>query len=148
MSLLTDDEINSVCSKTQTVIDGAPSLSINEFARAIEALMLSKLAAAEMPESEGKITYPARPYEDEWTSSQDAYSEDQLRAYGAACAARIQAENEALRKDAERYRYMRNNAQFQSRNGPGLYWYLPYEFRGLEAGPRLDAAIDAAKETP
>ena len=46
-------------------------------------------------------------------------------------------------KDAERYRHMRNNAQFQSRNGHGLYWYLPRYLHGTK-GEQLDAAIDAA----
>lgn len=47
-------------------------------------------------------------------------------------------------KDAERYRYMRSNGQFQDRNGPGVYWYLPRWGRELPLGERLDAAIDAA----
>jgi hypothetical protein len=49
-----------------------------------------------------------------------------------------------LRKDAARYRHMRNNSTFQNRNGPGLYWYLPRYDRNLPLGDRLDAAIDAA----
>lgn len=48
-----------------------------------------------------------------------------------------------LRKDAERYRHLRNNAQFQNRNGPGLYWYLPRFIPGTK-GEQFDAAIDAA----
>ena len=58
---------------------------------------------------------------------------------------RLRAEVAGLREDAERYRHMRNNSQFQSRNGPGLYWYLP---RGLQGddGEQLDAAIDAARK--
>jgi len=47
-----------------------------------------------------------------------------------------------LRKDATRYRYMRKNAVFQDRNGPGLYWYLPRLYRDMEIGERLDNAID------
>jgi hypothetical protein len=58
------------------------------------------------------------------------------------------AELERLRKDAERYRYMRNNARFLDRNGPGLYWYLPRLNMDLPIGERLDAAIDSAKGTP
>lgn len=54
----------------------------------------------------------------------------------------------ALRKDAERYRYMRANAAFQDRNGPGLYWYLPRCDRALPIGERLDRAIDAQMQTP
>ena len=46
-------------------------------------------------------------------------------------------------KDAARYRHMRNNSQFQSRNGPGLYWYLPRMITGTK-GERLDASIDQA----
>jgi hypothetical protein len=50
------------------------------------------------------------------------------------------------RLDAERYRHMRNNAQFQSRNGPGLYWYLPRFGDGKvrDEGAQLDEAIDSA----
>jgi len=33
------------------------------------------------PKPEGKIEFPARPYELAWVSSQDAYSESQMRAY-------------------------------------------------------------------
>jgi len=47
-------------------------------------------------------------------------------------------------RDAARYRHMRNNATFQNRNGPGLYWYLPRWDRELDVGDRLDNAIDAA----
>jgi hypothetical protein len=55
----------------------------------------------------------------------------------------IRNENPLLR-DALRYRYMRSNAAFQDRNGPGLYWYLPRFNRDLPLGERLDAAIDDA----
>ena len=50
------------------------------------------------------------------------------------------------KQDAERYRHMRNNAHFQSRNGPGLYWYLPRFSDGKvrDEGEQLDEAIDAA----
>ena len=58
---------------------------------------------------------------------------------------RLRADVAGLREDAERYRHMRNNSQFQSRNGPGLYWYLPRYGRGDE-GEQLDAAIDAARK--
>lgn len=49
-------------------------------------------------------------------------------------------------QDAKRYRHMRNNAQFQYRNGPGLYWYLPRYSDGKvrDEGQQLDDAIDAA----
>ena len=42
-----------------------------------------------------------------------------------------------------RYQRMRNNAEFQDRNGPGLYWYLPRWNRNLPLGERLDASLDA-----
>jgi len=32
-----------------------------------------------LPEPEGTIAYPARDYEPEWISSQEAYSESQMR---------------------------------------------------------------------
>jgi hypothetical protein len=49
---------------------------------------------------------------------------------------------DAVLRDAERYRYMRNNASFRDRNGPGLYWYLPRFLPGGGA-EQLDAAIDS-----
>lgn len=52
--------------------------------------------------------------------------------------------SQANSRDAERYRYMRSNAAFQDRNGPGLYWYLERLNRDLPIGQRLDSAIDAA----
>ena len=48
-------------------------------------------------------------------------------------------------QDSKRYRYMRANARFQDRNGPGLYWYLPRGLTG-DAGEKLDAAIDSAMQ--
>jgi len=48
-----------------------------------------------------------------------------------------------LRKDAERYRYMRSSSVFRDRNGPGLYWYLPRYLEGGK-GEQLDQAIDAS----
>jgi hypothetical protein len=72
--------------------------------------------------------------------------EGMIERFAAIVAA---AEREACAKDkqdAERYRHMRNNAQFQSRNGPGLYWYLPQFSDGKvrDEGQQLDDAIDAA----
>ena len=46
-------------------------------------------------------------------------------------------------RDAARYRYMRGNASFRDRNGPGLYWYLPRFLPGGSA-EQLDASIDAS----
>jgi hypothetical protein len=51
-----------------------------------------------------------------------------------------------LEADAERYRYMRLNAVYQFRNGPGIYWYLPMWDRNLPIDERLDKAIDAQLE--
>lgn len=70
---------------------------------------------------------------------------DPLCAAAADEIERLRAEVAGLREDAERYRHMRNNSQFQSRNGPGLYWYLSRYGRGDE-GEQLDAAIDAARK--
>ena len=61
----------------------------------------------------------------------------------AAEIADLRAQVAALEVDAGRYRHMRNNSQFQSRNGPGLYWYLPRFGQG-DKGEQLDAAVDAA----
>ena len=56
----------------------------------------------------------------------------------------LQAQVAALEAGAKRYQHMRENAAFQDRNGPGVYWYLPRWNRELPVGERLDAAIDAA----
>ena len=56
---------------------------------------------------------------------------------------------EADKRDAARYRYMRTSAAFQNRNGPGLYWYFPWWDGKLPLGERLDASIDRAlNKTP
>lgn len=60
-----------------------------------------------------------------------------------AAIEQLQAENAELRKDAERYRYMRRSATSKYRNGPGLYWHLPRYMQGSKA-EQLDASIDAA----
>ena len=78
-------------------------------------------------------------------SQLDLYTADQMRSYAADEIERLRAEVAGLREDAERYRHMRNNSQFQSRNGPGLYWFLPRYGQGDE-GEQLDAAIDAARK--
>jgi len=57
----------------------------------------------------------------------------------------LKRQNAEHKADAERYRHMRSHALFQDRNGPGLYWYLPRDNRGLPVPERLDAAIDAMK---
>lgn len=49
-----------------------------------------------------------------------------------------------LAQDAARYRHMRDSARFESRNGPGLYWYLPRTGQELPDGDRLDLAVDDA----
>ena len=61
-------------------------------------------------------------------------------------------ERAQLATDAARYQHMLNNAVFQSRNGPGLYWYLPRtpDLHGLSEAEALNATIDAnmkAKES-
>ena len=70
----------------------------------------------------------------------DYYNEGAYFAWLAWQAA-AKIERERLEPDARRYRYMRNNAQFQNKNGPGLYWYLPRLGSGSWV-ERLDAAID------
>jgi len=46
----------------------------------------------ELPESEGYVHYPAREYEPEWTSSSDAYTAEQMRAFA----------EEAVKQERER----------------------------------------------
>lgn len=38
-----------------------------------------------LPESQGALAIPARPYEPAWVSSSDAWDDDGMRAYGLAC---------------------------------------------------------------
>ena len=82
------------------------------------------------------------PWKDEIIIEGIAYTGDFFRSN----------ERAQLAKDAARYRHMRDNAAFQNRNGPGLYWYLPRtpDIRGLSEGEALDVNIDAnmkAKES-
>jgi len=46
-------------------------------------------------------------------------------------------------EDAARYRWLREHASPQWRNGPGLYWYLPRYMTGTD-GEKLDTVLDAA----
>jgi hypothetical protein len=62
----------------------------------------------------------------------------------AAICKHCEDEGSTLLTDALRYRWMRGNATFRDRNGPGLYWYLPRFLQGGSA-EQLDAAIDAAR---
>ena len=87
--MLTDDEIKTTADKFQWAYINDETCG-KEFARAIEALLLSKLAAAEMPE-------PAYILGDSYNTgvavrfSKLGYTANQLRSYGAACAARSRA---------------------------------------------------------
>ncbi len=58
----------------------------------------------------------------------------------AAEIVRLMAEVEGLRKDAERYRWMRQHGYLALANGD-----LLDEDELMHVGPRLDAAIDAAR---
>ena len=55
----------------------------------------------------------------------------------------IRVRCEKAEKDAERYRHMRNNAQFMNRNGPCLYWHLPRFYSGTPV-EQLDKCLDAS----
>lgn len=87
---------------------------------------------------------------DAWQNGFWTITQEELKAFEALVRADERSvEREACANDklnAERYRHMRNNAQFQSRNGPGLYWYLPRFMDGKvrDEGKQLDDAIDAA----
>lgn len=65
-------------------------------------------------------------------------TETQLRQELAAVWALLDAERDALRADAERYRWLRNNPQW-------LGW--EHDFRPDEVDREIDAAIDAARAT-
>lgn len=55
--------------------------------------------------------------------------------------AAVMGRHRANERDASRYQYLRTNARYEWRNGPGLYWYLP---RGIQcsAAEQLDMNID------
>jgi siroheme synthase (precorrin-2 oxidase/ferrochelatase) len=79
----------------------------------------------------------------------DGSTDRDMVAYGAARAPLLE-ENERLRKDAERYRWIRNKTDEPDE----AYYYLPSVWRWYSPGPgklneqhqTLDAAIDAALE--
>jgi len=80
-----------------------------------------------------------------WEKSAEAERE-RIKAANVQEIEKVNAHIAALEKNSARYLHMRNSAQFQSRNGPGLYWYLP-RFRDgkvRDEGQQLDDAIDAA----
>ncbi len=52
----------------------------------------------------------------------------------------LQKEVEELRKDAERYRWMRSRANVAAQIGTGEFWTIPFTLRGQT----FDAAVDAA----
>jgi HD superfamily phosphodiesterase len=79
------------------------------------------------------------------------YTADQMHAYATAATAALRAELDALRRDAERYRWLRERllaADFDY-NGEGVE-ALVFELPGNTAvSADCDANIDAAmKETP
>lgn len=49
-----------------------------------------------------------------------------------------------MAKNAARYQWLRSNALYSYRNGPGLYWYLPRYYDPGEPAERLDKDIDGA----
>jgi len=54
--------------------------------------------------------------------AKDALIESLSREVESLVARLAAATDEAMFKDAARYRHMRNSAEFRRRNGPGLYW--------------------------
>ena len=77
-----------------------------------------------------------------FTTEQADYIEKALRDADAAIL-RLQAENEALRKDAERLDYIAGNARRDPKiDGQHVWW--PTSFNHRLAGPTLRDAIDAA----
>ena len=63
---------------------------------------------------------------------------------------RLKAENAKLRRDAERYRWLRNKSEFGTRHDPAVYKDGPTDDLDFFHGDELDAAIDQAmtKEQP
>lgn len=58
--------------------------------------------------------------------------------------ARLRAEVEAYRKDADRYRWLRNDAMTGTRHDPAVLKDGPTDCCEFMFGDELDAAIDAA----
>jgi hypothetical protein len=115
--LLTDDEILSASQDHFAKIANVRGDDVdwdkwaNEFARAVEAAILAKLASAELPEPAGAYEEVVgveqfQGFPSEIIEMRDAYSADQLRqafAQGAASQLQaLQAENERLKATIER----------------------------------------------
>jgi hypothetical protein len=79
----------------------------------------------------------------------NAYTADQMHAYATAATAALRAEMDALRRDAERYRWLRDNGgdwaicQWLDDDREGIGYY-----REGRAAHVVDAAIDAAMKEP
>jgi len=58
----------------------------------------------------------------------------------------LRARCEKAEKDAERYQILRRTAKFESRNGPGLHWYLPRHLQG-SCEEQLDQHLDSIAAT-
>ena len=53
-----------------------------------------------------------------------------------------------FKRDAIRYRYLRDKALSEYCNGPRLYWYLPRYYESLTDAESLDKAIDDCLAAP
>lgn len=81
-----------------------------------------------------------------WMASPEAAQRlDGYRELAEKCAA-LEAERDALRRDAERYVWLRKRFRVFGLNIDGQHHWCPTGEVGRIQGPTLDAAIDAAME--
>ena len=144
--LLTDEEISAVSYKHFAEVAHVHDNDMdwdkwaNDFARAIEAAILAKLASAELPEPElhDGITVTAKG---KYKSTEDGYTADQLRqAYAQGAAAQLDR-LKAAEKDAERYRFALDDREFAvcEFNNNRRHW-VP-----IRDNASIDKAMEASK---
>ena len=78
-----------------------------------------------------------------WGEQEMLYPKHEVQAYATAATAALRAELDALRRDAERYRHLREHGDIGCTEKDG------YGGQTLRMGEDLDAVVDAAmKEAP
>ena len=85
---------------------------MNEAADALDRLTGGDV---DLPEPQGKIGYEAGRWEYEWISSEDGYTESQLRDYGDRCAAAMVREpltDEQIMATRDRYHRLMGPFEF------------------------------------
>ena len=80
-------------------------------------------------------------------TTEESMRDDHL-ALAFECNRQLRAENEALRKDAERYRWLRKDAHTEQLEFDSWYWGIELKAEKNDGGTpeQFDAAIDAAMQ--